>query len=371
MSKSFYYIIINSGLQRIAYDLVGIFGVLYLYVLFDNSVELSIGILSLMYILVPFFAYMFLPVIERLGMKKSMMISSLISVLSVIPMFFFNTKIWIFFGLWVSLASIAKVFYYIPYHYYNARLTDGHHRGKEFSKLNSVILFLSIITPIIGGVTTQVWGVAGVAVMAMIFSLLAMIPLIKVENFTFHLSKNIIDLLVHTDVQKTLKILAIEQFQAKEIFWQCFIFISVGASFSNFGLLISAITLLTIPLLLYFGKFSDHHNKKWLIKIQGLFTSVLWFARLFINTIYQVVFIDIIHKVNYNTRTQTMGIVLYDLATKDKQELLLDEKIIIRETFDNMVLGLGLLSGVVIYYFFGFVGVFAFAGVVSLLFARL
>ena len=370
MSKTFYYFVINIGLQKVAFDFIGIFGVLYLYVLFGNSVELSIGLLSLTYILDPFFAFLFLPTLQKLGMKRSIILGGCISILSVIPMSFFYTKLWWVFLIWVCLAAITKVFYYIPYHYYNVKMTEGHPMGKEFSKVNAVILFLSILTPVVGGIVTEIWGVSGVVVLAMVFAIFAVIPLFKIDDYRFQLSKNMMELISQPDLQQTLKILVIDEFQAKEVFWQCFVFIAVGASFSQFGILMSAVTLLTIPLMFYFGRFCDHHNKKWLMRFQGLIASVLWFARLFITSIYQIIFVDIIHKVNYNVRGQTMGIVLYDLATKDKQELLLDEKIIIREVFDNLALGLGLLSGVVIYYFFGFPGVFAFAGIVALLFTR-
>jgi MFS family permease len=268
------------------------------------------------------------------------------------------------------LASIAKVFYYIPYHYYNVKYTEGKQRGKQMAVVNSTILFLSVLTPLIGGVVTEKWGLSGVGLITIIFAFLSIIPLFKIDDYRFHLSKNMMELLNQPDMQQTLKMLAITEFQSKETFWQLYIFIFIGSSFSEFGLLMTIVTLLTIPLLLFFGKFSDHHNKKWFIQIQGVVTSLLWFSRLLLTTVFQVVFVDMLNKVNYNIRNQTISIVLYDLAVKDKQEVLLDEKLIIREAFDNLALGLSLLSGVFIVYFFGFPGVFVFAGIVALLFTR-
>jgi len=370
MTKSFYYFIANNGFQRIAFDLVGLFGVLYLYKLFGNSVELSIGLLSLIYILMPFFTFLFLPFMEKIGTRKSIILGGTISVLSVIPMFYFETRIWLYFALWVCLASIAKVFYYIPYHYYTVKFTEGNGRGKQMSFVNSLILFLSVLTPLIGGFATQYWGVVGIAMMTIFFAILAVIPLFKIEDYHFKISENMMGLLVQPDLQQTLKLLVITEFQAKETFWQLYIFIFVGSSFGNFGIIISLATLLTIPLLLFFGKFSDHHNKKWFIRVHGVVSSIIWVACTLVNSLFQVVFVDILNKVNYNIRNQTLGIVLYDLANKDKQDDLLDEKIILRESFDNLALGLGLLSGAVIVYFFGFAGVFIFAAIVALLFTR-
>ena len=183
MTKSFYYFIANNGLQKIAFDMVGVFGVLYLYVLFGNSLEISIGLLSLIYILMPFFTYLFLPVLEKLGMKKSMILGGFISILSVIPMFFFGTKEWIYFALWICLAATAKTFYYIPYHYYTVKFTENGGRGKEMAIINGLILLLSVLTPIIGGFATQYWGVAGIGVITVIFAVLSLIPLFKLDDY--------------------------------------------------------------------------------------------------------------------------------------------------------------------------------------------
>jgi len=367
MSKSFYYYIINNGLYKIGFDLVNIFGILYLFRLFGNSLEISIGLLSLIYLLYPIFEPFILRIIEGLGTKKSMILGSLISVTSVVPMFFFDSKQWYFFAIWIVLTVIAKILYYIPYHYYAVTLTEGQQRGKDISYVTAVILFAGLITPIFGGYITQCFGLTGLAFTCMISLVISIIPLLFIKDYKFKFSRNIFELIGESNLIKTLRIMFVNELQAKETFWSIYIFIMVGESFSNYGILISAVMLFSIPIMIILGKYSDHHNKRLLLRSDGILTSLLWFVRLLITNIYEVVIVDILHKVNMNLKNQTAGIITYDLASKDNQEIILDEKIAIREGFGNLFIGINLLTGLVVAYFFGINGTFVFAGFASLL----
>jgi len=368
MSKSFYYFTASNALSRIAFELVGVFGILDFYVLFGNSLIISFSIFSLIYILYPLFAFFVVPIIQKFGTKKSILIGIALTILSVIPLGYVYTKNWLIIALWVILTTASKVFFYIPFHYYSVKYTQGKQMGKQISFINIMLLLSQIIAPILGGFVTQFAGLGGIAVLTMFFAILSVFPLLKIEDYRIRVSRRIFDLIYQPEIQQSLKILFVDQIQAKENFWSLFIFIFVGSSFSNYGILMSVIMFGIVPLLFYFGRFSDHHNKKFLLKIQGVITSFLWFIRLAVNNLIGIIVVDAIHKVNYQVRSQTMGLILYDLANKQNQDNLLDEKLIIRESFDNLFYGLMMLIGVVIAYFFGFSGVFFISGLTALLF---
>ena len=368
MNSGFKYFTLSYAFFRLGFDLMGLFGAISFYVIFDHSLAHAFGIYALIYLLTTILILPVLKLSEKLGTRNAIIIATFLFALSFFPLSQLPTKRVEFIALWVIISSLARALYWVPMHYYMSNLTEEKKRGSQIGLLYAIVILFSIVAPFIGGYTTEYFGITGLAIAMGIFYLISLIPLFKIPNYRFQFTGNFLRIIFSRDILKIVKVIGVNELQAKETVWSLFVFLLLGSSFIYFGNVATIVALISVIASLVIGRFLDHNNRLRVLKYDSLINSCLWLIRSVIYTVGGIIFVDSSFKINMQVRNQAVDTISYDLLAKKNQEELLDEKIVARELWVNLLIALNFTLSLLLVSFFGFQFVFVFAALSSLLF---
>lgn len=339
---------ISRTLFIAAFAILEQFGIIHFYLIFDSKIEYAIGIYIILHIayalILPFIA----KIIEKMGVRSSMIFAILTAMLSSVPLFFTEQNRNLIIA-WLILTIIWRSFYFIPFHYFTSKFTTGKHRGSEIGIINGLGILAIGLTPVISGYVSSQFQLGGLAVLAGFLSLLSVFPLIKIENFHFSYTKGIRTIIAAPGMVKVLLLLALN-FAQQNInkFWYLFLFLFFENDFGKFGLITTAAILLSALISYIFGKFLDHHNRKTIIHYESILNSLAWSFRLVANTPILLVAADTFYKVNRYIKDDAVDIINVDIINRQHHDETLDERITARQITGNLAIALALTIALVV-----------------------
>lgn len=360
---------ISTSLFDLAYAIGRLFSVLYIYIFFGNSLVLAIGGLAFVSLVHLVTVLIFGKLMGKIGVRTTLIISTVIFFLSFIPLYTIDdSNAYLNYGISLLLFGIARGLYYLPYHFFVLKLTEENSRGAQYGKFLAICAFFSIFAPFIGGYVTNNFGIQGIAVFSGIVFALSIIPLSKIENLKFNVTIDLIKLLRLPNIKKTLNMNIFINLQNQTYFWEIFVFLLLNKDYIEFGLLfviINIIGFIAAPIL---GRFLDHKDKKKIFKIDGIFTGFIWIIRFFAYNPLTVVISDSLYKINNSVKDTNFNLLNYDLLTRDDDNLSIDEKIILREVYLNLLIVISIPIFLLLVGIFDIRIVFLIAAIFSFLF---
>jgi len=369
MNKHLKFFGLSTSFFNLAYDIGKVFSVLYIYIFFGNSINIAIGglvIISIFHLLTILFLG---KTMGKIGVRTTLIFSTILFFLSFIPLYSIDDgNKFLNYGISLVLFGIARGMYFLPYHYYVLKFTKDKNRGGDYGKFLAICTFFTIFSPFIGGYTTNTFGIQGVALLSAIVFILSLIPLSRIENLKFNVTINLLKLVKLPNFKKSFSIDFLLNIQNQVSFWSIYVFIILDKNYLDFGILftvINVIVFVAVPLL---AKLFDHKNKKRIFRIDGIFTGIIWIIRYFSTTPLFVLISDSLYKINNSVKDTNFNLINYDLLKREDDDLNIDEKIILRECYLNIIIIISIPILLILVHFFGINVVFLIAALASFLF---
>lgn len=301
------------AIREFAISLIGIFIPIYLYVergfSFVDTLSFFIFYSVTFAIITPLAAKFS----ARFGVKHSILLS--------IPLYL--TSIGLLYGLnhfnisliiISSLLGASQAFYWMGMHLEFLRASDKKHRGEEVGKRIGFALITGMTAPFFGGLLISLFG------FGLVFSfttvMLISSALILFRSKDKHTSYNFsLRSVINKDHWKDSLFFVSEgtQVMAEGVIWPLFIFFILG-SYLSLGLIGSLLSGISAILVVVFGKFSDHTNKRKIIRWSSVMDSLAWVMRAFVMTVSQVYAATIIAAMAKGIKDSPVGALEYDKA---------------------------------------------------------
>lgn len=270
----------NRILQAVSFGFFDLFLPIFLYQQFNNS----LGIV-LVYFIFDFLLYVLtVPLgarlMSKLGLRESMIVSSIFLVGFYIAFRFFN-PVYLYLIIPLALRMVFRNLYWVPYHTEFTEFTDRFHRGKQIGLLEAIYAVLSIGIPITAGFILSNYGFDYLFILAIIIVVLSIIPLFltqKVkEKYAWGYFKTFRKLFSRGNKRTTLAFFADGlQDGVGLIIWPVFIFIILEGKYSSVGIVITLVVFVTVILKLVFGFLSDKMSKHKLLRYGSFFYALGW-----------------------------------------------------------------------------------------------
>lgn len=372
MTKQFLSFSLSRALFELAFNVGSIFGIIYLYLLFDNSLVVAFGAFAIICILQAFFLAISAKRIGRVGIRYSLILGTILFFMAFMSLVLLDkANPAPFVVAWIALYSAGKALYFIPVHYYFLHYSEDHKRGDALGKLSAIIVLLSIFMPLIGGTISDSYGLAGMSVFAGLVLILSLVPLFGLPNLKFSFTGNLQKLLSMPSTKRELRILLTNTAQNIESIWQLFVFILLNGNFLDFGLLLTLVNMLSFIFNWFLAKFWDRQNKIKLLKLSGLATAAIWIGRMFVNNPLTAGISNLFFHLVAVPRNQIVSLIDYDYIQRDDSHALIDERLIAKEVFWNLFASLIVFAYLGVVLTVGWQGVFVLAALAALSFLLL
>ena len=306
-------IYITMILRNFALSLLSLFVPLYLYQ------ELSYSLQETLYFFI-FYSVIFAistPLAakfsSRFGVKHSILFSVplyLVFVLLLQLLNFFHIPLFII----ASFLGMSLAFFWMGVHMIFFRASHKNHRGEELGKRTGFSIIPTMVGPLVGGVLIKYVGFwSNFALAALILFISAIILFFSKEKYIqYHFSlKSVVDKEHWKNslffVSKGCRVIA------EGVIWPLFIFVILDdyVSLGIIGFILSGVSAL---LIVGVGKFSDHNNKRKILRWINGFESFSWIARAMVQTAGQVYMTTIFGALTYGGREAPMEALEYDKA---------------------------------------------------------
>jgi len=306
---------ISMVIRALAFSMIGIFVPLYLY----NELNYGLEDIAKFYLVYAFiFGIFTLPaskLISKIGIKKSMLLSSPIYIVYFILLFLLRENFGLFFLVPLVL-GIADALFWIAFHEDFANFSDKKGRGSEVGLFYTFSILSGLAGPLIGGIILTFLNFSVLFIVVAILILLSSVPLFfsrdikRKSNFDYNFLKhlNFKDMVsfIGAGVRGIVSL----------VFWPIFIFIILGA-YLKVGSLITVVGLVTAIFSFIVGKLSDTtFKKRKLIKIGSIFHSIVWFLKISIITQFQLVGIALLDGISMIIMELPFSAIVYNKAGK-------------------------------------------------------
>ncbi len=311
--KELYQIYLSVALRSIAISLIGIFIPLYLF----HEKGLGLEKTLLFFILYSVVFGISMPLAakfsSRYGIRHSILFGIPLYLLFVALLYFLpNTAALIIVAS--SCLGASQAFYWMGMHLAFHHASHPKHRGEEVGTRASVTVLSTMLGPFIGGILITWIGFGAVFVVAAVLLFASGFLLLRsTENHvSYHFSfKSVIDKRHWKDslffVSRGTHIIA------DGVLWPLFIFFILGNYFSM-GIIGSLMSLSSILLFWGMGKYSDHADRRRIIRWTSVFDSMIWIAITFVHTTMQVFGITILSSLVRAAHESPTGALEYDKA---------------------------------------------------------
>ncbi len=314
MSKLYFY----QALISFVTSLVGIFASVYLYSKGFSLIMIlfySVG-LSLTYVICAPFV---VSIINKIGMKYTLLLSSPFYFIHLLSLYYITTHEIFFHILWLSQGIYVSLFWFT---YRCEVINNGSRkkRGSELGTLQIIATMLTTIGPVIGGFFLEYLTYTKLLILATIFLIGSNIPLLmskdkKIPKIKFK-HRDYLKLIKKTTNKKTKLTHACEAIELtlSVFIWPIILFIFFNNNFAKLGLMYTALSIITIILLIYLKNYIDKHSKKKVLNISSKLLSLGWFTRtifIFIGGIFLYI-IESLSKLISNVLNMTLTSIFYN-----------------------------------------------------------
>lgn len=299
--------------------LVTIFVPIYLYEL-GFQIYTIVFFHFLLFLSFVLFSFIGAKIVGKIGFKHAMLLSTPFVILYYLGLPFLPKYPSLLFILPV-IFSIRAVLYNFGYHLHFLKNRSRKNEGKELSLIHALVLLVSVIAPLLGGLLAEYHFAYLYFLVALIF-LLANIPLFftKDANEKIHFTiKDAVTAILAKSERGSLMSFsgyAIES-AIDGILWPIYIVLIIGG-IEKTGFIVTLSLLLSVLAFYIIGKWTDTYDKFKLLRIGNLFYFFAWVGRIFTSTPLGIFFVDSYKNVTSKVLHIPWGAACYDLAEKDK-----------------------------------------------------
>lgn len=192
-----------------------------------------------------------------------------------------------------AVFGIQKTFYWPGFHSVMARYTQSEQMGRAFGASYAIVSLANIAGPMVGGLISQRFGLAGGFFAAAIVYCFSIFPLLMAKEIfvpkVYHFRDTLE--LYRTDPRKFLGYMGFGEELLFLTVWPIFIY-TVVKNYGDVGVLVTAASLVAAALALVVGKITDQYTKRILVRIGAFFTALIWLARFVATTSLNTFSID-------------------------------------------------------------------------------
>lgn len=313
--------------------LISIFGVVFFYQIFDNSISKALLVFSAIHGLHAILVLINVRITARIGLNNSASLGLLFFGATFILLNLFESSKNInYVYIYVILFALGKSFYHVPVTVYKANYIEAKKAGKEVGMLILFWNMIELIIPLLGGVFSYFFGSKGL----MFLGISALIPSIyfykSLPNIKFNFTLKFRDF--YKD--RTLKnILELSLFKALNnpinYVWSIWLFINLNSNFSNLGIFSSVLMLISMIAVKLFGQFLDKHNTKETLHRLGFLRGIDYFFKFFSGNQFVLVFSDLYGRIAKGIFSVTYDTYLFSWIDHHNQLDLMDERATVSE----------------------------------------
>ena len=278
---------ISLALRYFALSLISLFIPLYLYKEIGYSFEQTILFFIFYSLVLGIFSPLAAKCCEWYGVKHTVLISipfylAFLILLNLLPKVKLNL-------LWLGLlVGISLSFYWIGMNLLFYHSSHHKHRGEESGKRLSASIIASLIGPVVGGLLINVVGFYILFVLSALFLFISALVLFLSKDEHIHYEFSLRSLVDKHHWRHLLYFISQGSYiTTSGVIWPLFMFSILGGYFS-LGILGSLLSGVGAVLILFVGKYSDHVEKRTIIRWSAIGESTSWFVRAFVQTVGQV-----------------------------------------------------------------------------------
>ncbi|MCK4589357.1 MAG: MFS transporter [Nanoarchaeota archaeon] len=340
---------ISITLRYLAFSMINLFVPLYLY----NKLGYTLNQTLLFYIVFSIgFGLLTIvagKLISRIGVKHTILLSVpfyLAFYLLLYSLESFAINIY-FIALFFSC---AQAFFWTGFHTEFIVSSDHEHRSKAVSKYISLSYLAILIGPLIGGFTIDRFGFAPLFIIVSIFFFLSALFLFFTKDFRQPSKIQFKNIFSKTNLRYAITFFAHgAQTMAEGVLWPLFVFV-ILKSYTNLGLLGSAMSAVIALFTYLVGRYSNTHDLRQILQIGGIAYSLSLAVRTLASSIGFVFGITIFGGFSHTFVKVPLEAMAYNKAEKNIIEMIVFREIAIN-TGRIAVLLVLLASGKFLYGF--------------------
>ncbi|SRR3989344_1117127 len=304
---------LSTAIRSFAISLLGIFIPLYLYLELNFSFEQTISFFIFYSVIFAVATPLAAKFSATYGVKHSVLVSvpfylAFVALLYLLP--YFNIPLLLI----SALMGMSQAFYWLGMHLVFHHVSDHDHRGEEVGARTSMTVISGMIGPFLGGLLITFFGFKALFLLTAILLFLSALVLFKSKEgrVRYHFSfKSVLNRDHWKDslffVSRGTAVIA------NGVIWPLFVFVILG-SYTSLGLTGSLFAGLSAILLWVIGKYSDHSDKRKIIRLTTIFDSAVWVLRAFVVTVPHVFAVTALAALTTGTREAPLGALEYDKA---------------------------------------------------------
>ena len=302
---------ISSAIRSFAISLIGLFIPLYLYVERGFSLQQTLYFFifyaAIFAISTPFAAKF----AAQAGLKHSVLLGVPFYLVFVLLLYFLpvlNTPLFVIAGM----LGLSQAFYWMGMHLVFAHVSDHKHRGEEFGKRKFFTIIATMFGPLLGGLLIKFVGFNIVFILASLLLFLSafFLFLSKEDYVKYHFSLR--SMLDKKHWENSLFFVARgTHVIAAGVIWPLFIFNILNDYFS-LGLVGFLLSAISAGLVLFVGKYSDHIDKRKIIRWIAGFESLSWILRALVVKVWHVFAVTIFGALTFGIFESHVGALEYD-----------------------------------------------------------
>lgn len=304
------------------------------------------------------------------GTRNSLILSMIIFISGGIPIVFYEMNgdvLWVL--VWFGIYYFAKLFFHPSTIFVLGKSTDHQHRGTQFSLRSITFILTSIIAPLIGAYISDVYGVAYITIFGCVLMLLAIFPLLFMNNYKFNAGLNLFRYLRRGNVRKLLALGLFSEIERSGGYrlWIIWLFILLGSSYNSFGLFLTLTSIISIGLTYILGRIMDRHSRKKILKELFVISGIWNIVKALSVNIIPLLLLESIGKFFIELKHQATTVVTYDLLNDEVNSTDRDEMVAIKESSLNASIAVAFFITGLTAQLFGFEISLIFVGFVNLL----
>ena len=309
-------IYLSVALRGLAISMLGLFIPLYLY----REIGISLNDTLIFFIFYSVIFGIFTPLAAkfaaRYGTKHTVLLSVPLYLAFIICLHLLsNYSVPL---ILVSLTlGLSQAFYWMGINLAFHHASDHQHRGEEVGKEKAASIIATIIGPLTGGFLITFFGFPIVFLLTSLLLITAtFILFISGENhvrYRFSV-RSVIN--KHNWKDSIFFVSRGTEVIAKGVIWPLFIFLTLK-SYISLGLVGSLLSVISAFLLLSVGKFSDHRDKRKIIKLVSGFETISWLLRAMAFSVGYIYGATIFGGITDGVRESPLGALEYDKAKGD------------------------------------------------------
>jgi len=317
---------LGSVLRTLGYNLMGGFGMIYIFNLFldtgfseKQAFVLLLGRVALLYLVKLFLIFPTAGLVKRVGAKALIVIGSGLSALSMVTWALAAENLW-WLLIDIVLQAVLVNVYWVPFHSLFSDKNDESTMGKQMGILTIIGSLISIITPVVAGIVIEYFGGFNVlfAFSFLVFSMAAiafsqMDAKLDVSCFdwkdlgkAFHKEKRLVPDYVVIGAEDLVQYTV----------WSVFVFLFIQ-SFLKLGILTSVISLALAIFSYFIGKMSDERKVGGIDRFGAMFNGVIWIGKLFVENGLHVFFLDSLFGLFRTSYLVPIDVIVYSNAKHD------------------------------------------------------